>query len=338
MKVNMLGKILLVFCVMLLIVAGWKPVEVEGKIVIRISHHQSAKASPPQIFCLDFKEIVEKRSKGAIEVQIFPAGQLGQEKENINGVHMGTIEMCYAGSPLADQYYAGAAISYLPFLFNDSAHFKRSFGKNGKAAQILNEEMAKRSNIRLLSHIAVGYKKMMLRKKPLTGVEDLKGLKMRSPENEWYIKMYRSLGARPTPISFGEVYTALQTGVVDGLCSTLQGCYKNRIHEVAKYMAATDHVLILMGPMINKKFYSGLSPEFQKIVSEASQEATDKFHRMAEAADAKALEQMKKEGLQFNEKIDKAAFRKATVHIHEEFVQKTKARNLYDIVVAEGKK
>ncbi len=328
-----LAKFFFIFCAVALTSIAWNLDDAEGKTIIRLAHHHPIKAYPHK-WALNFKDFVEKESKGEIEVQIFPAGQLGEERENIHAVNMHTVDMTFAGPGFLDQYYPGAGILILPFVYDDYAHLARAFGRNGKAGKLIIEEALKRSNVRILGYCFAGFRCMYFREKAVTKLEDFEGLKMRSPENDIWLNMFRLLGSKPTPITWGEVYTSMQTGVVDGMDASLLGFYQNRMYEVAKHGALTYHMMTFMGPMINKKLYADLSPKFQEIVSEAAWKATEKFNKGAEEQNEWALGQMKKEGMQIH-KIDREPLIKAVSPMIDAFAKKTDSQKLYDFIIAE---
>lgn len=340
MKTRNLGygvlRIFIVFCFITLMVTAWKIGEVEGKTVIRLAHHHPIKAYPHK-WSLDFKDLVAKKTKGAIEVQIFPAGQLGKERENINGVNMHTVDMTFATPGFLDLYYPGAAITVLPFLYDDYTHAERCFGKEGKAGKLVAEEVLRKSNVRILGYNFAGFRVMFFRDKVVEKLEDFKGLKMRSPENDVWLNMFRLLGAKPTPITWGEVYTSVQTGVVAGMDAGVLGAYENRFYEIAKHMTLTYHMLTFMSPMINKNTYSKLSADLQKVVSDAAEEATMDFNKQSASKNEWALAEMKKAGVQVHN-INREPLIKATYPMIEAFIKKTNTKNLYELIIKERKK
>jgi len=329
-------KVLIICCSITLMIFAWNLGDAEGKTIIRLAHHHPIKAYPHK-WSLDFKELAEKKSKGGLEIQVFPAGQLGNERENINGVNMQTVDMTFATPAFLDLYYPGSAITTLPFLFDDYWHVDRSFGKEGKAGRLVTEEILKKSNVRILAYNFAGFRCMYFRDKVVEKLEDFKGLKIRSPENDVWLNMFRHLGARPTPITWGEVYTSVQTGVVEGMDAGVLGAYENRFFEIAKHMTLTYHMLTFMSPMINKGLFSKLAPELQKALAEAAMETTEKFNKESEEKNEWAMEQMKKAGVQIH-KIDREPLIKATYPMIEAFIKKTNTKNLYDLIIADRKK
>ena len=331
-----LARTLFIISVMLMLITAWAPGVAESKTAIRFAHHHPVKAYPHQ-WAVDFKTMVEKDTKGAVEVQVFPAGQLGKERENVNGCNMGTIDMTFSGPPFLDHWYPAAGMTMLPFLIDNHEHAERAFGMDGKAGKLITEEVLKKSNIRTLGYVFAGFRCMYFRSKVVTKIEDFKGLKMRSPEHEIWLNMFRYLGAKPTPISWGEVYTAVQTGVVDGMDGSILGSYQNRFYEVAKQMSLTNHMLSIMSPYINKNFYAKLKPEFQKIVSDSAAKASRNFNQKSVKLNQWAKGEMIKEGVKIHN-IDREPMIKAVLPMIDEFIKKTNARPLYEQIIGYRKK
>jgi len=239
------------------------------KIIIRIGHINSP-GTPIDEGCNKFKELIEKRSNGQIEVQVFHSGQLGTETDMVDGLQMGSCEMVAAGdgpvSTFTPQY---AAIS-MPFTFRDQDHFDNVL--KGPIGEEINQAMIAAKNVRVVSWWANGPRYLM-GKKPMPSPADLKGVKMRVPEMPVYTETWKRIGALAVPINFGELYTSLQQGVVDAAEQPLGDLYQASFHEITKYIMRTQHVFYGNMILISEKFYKSLTPELQQALMSSVEDA-----------------------------------------------------------------
>lgn len=252
-------------------------------------------ADPYQYGAERFKDIVEKATNKRIQVQIFPAAQLGSEREIIEGVGLGTIEMgLVASAPLAG--FAKPFLLFdLPFLFKGAAQARRII--DGP----IGEQVAKSiepKGIKLLSFNESGFRMMINSKRDVKNVDDLKGLRFRVMENPVYVAMFEALGASAVPIPFGEVYTSVGTGVVDGAEIPVNVIYANKIHEVAKHMTLTRHTYTPTPWLMNLKLFNGLSAEDQALMVRASREASGAQRALIDKKTDEFIALLKKDGVQ----------------------------------------
>jgi len=215
-----------------------------------------------------FKKIVEQKTAGKVKVEIYPANQLGREREQFEGVKLGTIEMCMiADGPIAG-FFPEIMIIGIPYLYSNEAVAWRSldsaFGKG------LFEEMRKKTGVRTLGIGENGFRNFTNRVRPIRTPDDLKGLKIRTMENPAHMAMVKALGASPTPIAWGEVYMALQQGVVDGQENPVSVIQVAKFNEVQKYLTLDGHVYSILPILINDKFFLSLSPDVQKIITDTA--------------------------------------------------------------------
>jgi tripartite ATP-independent transporter DctP family solute receptor len=238
---------------------------------------------------VEFKKIVEEKTGGKMKVEIFPNQQLGGDRELTEAVQMGNVTMtCPSSAPLASFENSFYALD-IPFLFHNRE----------KVYQVLDGEVGNKlldslSNIQLkgLGYWENGFRNLSNSKVPITKPEDLNGLKIRTMENEIHINTWKMLGANPTPIAFGELFTALQQKTVDGQENPMELIYTNRLYEVQKYITKTQHIYSAYIVFINKDFYEGLSQDYQKIIADAVKEAGIKQRKIAEENENKAIEAM----------------------------------------------
>ncbi len=239
----------------------------------------------------DFASLVAKKTNGSVKVEIYPNSQLGNERECLEGAKMGTHDIALTGA-------AGWAILNpklgtfeLPFLYRDMAHQQKVF-TSGMAQTV--DKMFGQANLKFLCYYGYGLRSTLTKDKPIRKLEDFKGMKIRVPEVPIFVKTFRALGANPTPINYGEVYTALQANVVEGVEGSPEGMVSMKFTELCKYYSLTKHQSPPILMAINKgTFENKLSAQQQKQVLEAAAEsAQNEFDKVVEA-NQKAIEFMK---------------------------------------------
>jgi tripartite ATP-independent transporter DctP family solute receptor len=260
---------------------------------------------------------MSQKTKGRVEVQIFPGAQLGQEGEAVEGVHLGTLQMTIGSSPFLDKYVKEMGTEQLPFLFDSWEHADRALA--GPVGEELTKRLLERSNVRLLSYIPIGFRDMFFRDKPVTSLKQLKGMKMRAPQSVIYIRMFELLGARPTTVTWGEFYTALQTGLVEGGESPPTGGVDMKFYEVSKYWLDTNHMFASINHMINKRFYDGLPKDVQAAVQAVAKEVTAEIGKQARVIDADAVKNMKGRGIQYLDPENREEWRRAVLPFYAEY-------------------
>jgi tripartite ATP-independent transporter DctP family solute receptor len=210
-----------------------------------------------------FKDIVEAETSGAIQVQLYPAGQLGGERELIESTKLGTLQMAMVSGAIAG-YFKPAMVLDIPYLFSSAPVawevLDGAFGAE-LAAAILKE-----TGMRVLAYGETGFRNFTNSKRPIQSPEDLKGLKIRVMETPLYITMVKSLGAAPTPIAWPETYTSLQQGVVDGQENPVSVILQAKFAEVQKHLTLDGHTYGADFLLINEGVYQKLTPEQQGIL------------------------------------------------------------------------
>jgi TRAP-type transport system periplasmic protein len=213
-----------------------------------------------------FKHNVEKRSNGQLEVQTFHARKLGDEREMMEGVRMGTIEMIFVSSGPIPGFFQPVMVFDIPFMFSSAPAawelFEGEFGDEFKA------EFLKQTGVRCLSITENGFRHFTNNIRPLKTPADMRGLKVRTMQNPAHMAMTKALGADPTPIPFGELYMALQQGVVDGMECPIVLIHDMKFYEVQKYMVLNGHLYNPLFTMVNDRWFNRLTPELRQVVEE----------------------------------------------------------------------
>lgn len=232
---------------------------------IKISHSSPAKNDRLESSLAIFKKNVEERTDGNISISTYPASQLGGEREQLEGVQFGSIEMAVLAGPIPN-IYPDAMVFDLPYLFsNRDVAYKVLDGEFGE--KILNG-MLNKTGIRALAWGENGFRHFVNNIRPIKTPKDLEGLKIRTMENQAHIAMVNSFGATATPMAFGELYSSLQQGVIDGMENPISLIESMRFYEVQKYLTLDGHVYNPFTFIVNNNFFERLPAKYQKIIQE----------------------------------------------------------------------
>ncbi len=244
----------------------------QAQTTLRLAHHHAV-GSAVDLTANKFAELVAAKSKGALTIKVFPAAQLGQEREAYGLANTGVLDLSITSIGILDQTYPIANVTSLPFVFRNWEHVYHAYdGEFGKA---FSEGIKQRTQTVPLGYIHLGFRDMLFRGAPVKDVAGMKGLKMRAPEAALWFKMFESLGAKPTPVTWGEVYSAMQTGVADGLESPAMAALDNKLNEVVKSVVRTRHMFASMGIFASSVRYARLTKEQQDILAAAGKEASE---------------------------------------------------------------
>jgi tripartite ATP-independent transporter DctP family solute receptor len=277
--------------------------------------HNGPEQHPYQDGAVVFKTALEKSTNGAVEVQIFPGEQLGSEEETSQMIKQGTIACAVesAGGGLAP-FVPEADLFNLPFVFNDLDHFYRVV--DGPVGAKLATKVEKNLDADLLGWWFSGIRNVWNGKRVVKTPDDLKGLKIRVMGSPVLIDTFNTLGAQATPMSFGEVYTSLQQGVIDGAETDHVDLLVENFYEVTKYVSLTGHMYLAAGLICSNKVISKLPQDIQAKVRQAAEAATlAQRSAMAKMTDD-ALAKLKAKGLDFQQ-VDVSLFRDKVKSVYE---------------------
>lgn len=274
-----------------------------------------------------FKEIVEEKTDGKVSVELFAGETLGTEQEMIEQVQSGALEMQLVGGGAMQNIIPEYAVLQLPFMVES---FEEAYAVlDGEIGDEL-KGIAYDKGFKVLAHTDLGMTQITNSKNSIKHPDDLKGLKIRSPEEPTSIITFEQLGASVTTMPFTEVYMGLQQKVIDGQFNPLDAIYENNMHEVQDYLTITNHFYLFVNLVMNKDIYDGLDDELKKIVGVAAEEAqevsreyTQKMHNeMLDTLDNEFVEIVTDPDLEtFRELIDYDGFNDI---ISEEFINKTR--------------
>ncbi|MEX2445136.1 MAG: sialic acid TRAP transporter substrate-binding protein SiaP [Alkalispirochaeta sp.] len=256
----------------------------------------------------EFERVVEEISNGEIEVEVFPAGELIVQDQLLPSVRRGNIDIAYAGPNWIAQFIPYVSMFAAPYMFDSYEHMTTAL--NGEIADRMNEDLVSELGVRSLGAFYLGTRQINLRDigRVVRTPEDMEGVKLRMPGTETWQFMGRTLGANPTPLSFSEVYLALQTGTIDGQDNPLPTDFNAKFYEVTKYIILTDHYINPIMPLINEDTWQSLTAQQKEWVREgiaAARELADNENLQQEA---ELLEFFESEGMEIIEP-DKEAFK-----------------------------
>lgn len=278
--------------------------------------HGAAPGNPRHEASVKFAETVKAKSNGRIDVQVAPTAQLGDDAAMVTAMRTGALDMSANSQGAVANAVPEYAAYGMPFMFTTAAGaFKMLDGPLGKE---LTEKSAAKGLI-VLGYWDNGIRHMTNSKRPITKVEDMKGLKMRTPPDTVLVDIMQALGAEAQQIKFSELYVALQQGVVDGQENPLANFEASKLYEVQKHLALTGHMYQMTPFLMSKRTWDRLSEADRKIVQEAAAEATAFQRKLAQDADEKLLADLKAKGVQVTE-VDKAGFAKATAPVYDKWL------------------
>jgi tripartite ATP-independent transporter DctP family solute receptor len=277
--------------------------------------HGAAPGNPRHEASVKFAEVLKAKTGGRIEVQVAPSAQLGDDAAMVTALRTGALDLSANSQGAVANAVPEYAAYGMPFLFTSpAAAFKLLDGPLGK-------ELADRSaekGLVLLGTWDNGIRHMTNSKRPITKVEDMKGLKMRVPPDATLVDIMKALGAEAQQIKFAELYVALQQGVVDGQENPLVNIHASKLYEVQKHLALTNHQFQMTPFLMSKRSWDKLSDADKKAVQEAAAEATALQRRLSKEADDKLLADLKAKGVQVTTP-DAAAFQKATAEVDDKW-------------------
>lgn len=298
-------------------------------------------SSPALAAAVVFKHEVESRTGDRVKVDVFPGGQLGNERELIEGLRMGTVEMAITSDGPVGGFFEPILVLGIPYAFPSTVTAWKVL--DGPFGQELMEKMRQSTGIRCLAVTENGFRHFTNNTRPIKTPADMKGLKIRTMENPSHMAIVKSLGGDPTPISFGELYSALQQKIVDGQENPIAVLYMIKGYEVQKYLTLDGHVYNPSFVWINDKVYEKLDPSTKAIFREAATMASYVKRAGVAVAEATKLEEMTKKGLQVYSPTpaEKEAFKKASqsavINVIEKKTGKEWITKMFKAVEAAGK-
>jgi tripartite ATP-independent transporter DctP family solute receptor len=299
---------------------------------IRLGHV----GEPGSLFAASAEEFARRanaRLGDKAKVVVFGSSQLGGDKELLQKLKLGTVELAIPSTVMSSEVDL-FGIFEMPYLVKDREHMQR-IEKDVVWTALAPE--AEKKGLKVLAVWENGYRHITNSKRPINVPDDLKGIKLRVPEGKWRVKMFQAYGANPSPMKFSEVFTALQTGVMDGQENPFTQIYSAKFHEVQKYLSLTGHVYTPAYLVAGSRKWATLPADVRKILEDTARETQAWIYQAAAKADEDLLGKMKGAGIQVNN-ADKEAFIRASKPVYEEFGKEVAgAQQLIDRAIALGK-
>lgn len=284
---------------------------------LRVGWTTSDSAQDPYaIMAHNLKAELEERLPGKFDVQTFPNNQLGDEKQMLEGLQYGTLDVGIITNATIANLDPVFQLNDMPFLFADEAQAHGVL--DGEVGQEMLSKLSSKGMIGL-GFAEGGFRHMINNTRPVTAPNDVEGVKFRTMQNPVFIGMFSSLGGNPTPMAWSETFTAAQQGTIDGLEIPLAVIAANNYPEVTKYLSLTKHTYSALGIIVSERTFGKLSEEEQAAFKAATSAAIEKQRAQVAEASAALIEQLKAAGMTVNDIEDPAAFRKQVLPVYDEF-------------------
>ena len=272
-----------------------------------------------------FADDIAKRTKGRFKVEQYPNSQLGGEREMIESVQLGTLDVVLTSSGPVPGFVPETGIVDIPFLFRDPAHARAVL--DGPIGQELLAKFPAK-NLIALAWGEQGFRHLTNNKRPVGTPEDMKGLKLRTMENPVHITAFRTLGAAPTPMAWPEVITGLQQGTIDGQENPISVITSAKLSQVQKYLTLTRHVYSPAVLIMSPKVWNSLSDADKGSFREASKLAAASMRKFVDDLEKKGVDDLKAQGMQIVMGIDTAKFQSILAPAYAEYAKKYGQANI----------
>ena len=302
----------------------------QNPLVLTLAHGLS-ETHTVHIAMTEFANMVEERTNGRIQVQIFPNGQLGSENENMEQLMSGVISMTKVSAPGLATYNEAYHTFGLPYIFDSTEDFYHVMDSDQMRDFFLSSGD---DGFVTLTYYTSGARSFYTKNKAIRKPEDLRGLKIRVQDMKSQTDMMKALGGIPVAMSYGDVYTSLQTGIIDGTENNETALTTGKHGEICKVYSTDQHAMIPDVMVMSEKVWKNISPEDQQIILEAARESTESHKIAWDSAIQQAIEEAKTTmGVEFVNDVDKEAFREATSGMINDYcTQYPGVKKLLDII------
>jgi len=286
----------------------------EKQVVLKLGH-AVAPEHPYHLGAVRYADLVAQRTKSKVKIDVYPSTQLGNERDMVEGLQLGTIDLVVTSTGPLGGFDPRMFVVDLPFLFRDREHaYKVLDGPIGR--ELLDAFSAK--GIKGLAFWENGFRQITNSVRPIEKPEDLKGIKIRTMENKVHLSAFRAFGASPTPMAWSEVYTALQQKTIDAQENPIAIIYFQKISEVQKYLALTGHFYSPTPLLMSLKAFNNLPKNIQKIMLDTAMECATFERNLLRDNEAKQLAEIKAKGMQVT-LPNKKPFQDAVAPVYKEF-------------------
>jgi TRAP-type transport system periplasmic protein len=293
------------------------PATAQDKIVVKFGW--SATDGPQDPYAVGaraFKERVEKATNNRLDVQLYPNRQLGDEKPLVEGMRLGTVDAGIITNAVLAQIEPSLQLNDMPFMFANEDQARALL--DGPVGQKLGANLEKKG-VKLLAWMEGGFRNMINNVRPVTKPDDVSGVKFRVMQNPVYISMFSSLGGNAVPMAWGETFTAVQQGAIDGLEIPLAIIDQAKMYEVTKFLSITNHTYSAIGLVMSKRTFDRMPEDVKKAIVEVSAPAAKAQREAATATANEILERLEKSGMKVNRITDVKPFRASVQGVYEKF-------------------
>lgn len=301
-----------------------------GPIILRLSHSMATGPTALHVFADKFRELAEQATNGAVRVRLFPSGTLGQEREVVQQLQEGLVDFMVSGTAIWGSVAPKLQVFDFPFLWRDWAHVHRIV--DGPLGQEAAEYLASSVRMRPVAWgDSFGFRQVITRSREVAEPAQLAGLKIRTIQSPIYVKTVELMGASPTPMAFGEVYTSLQTGVIDGYEHDASTTLQQRFYEIARYMARTRHIAGVLGLWAATETFDRLPSDIREQLAAAGREAADHQRAMGPREDDAATAELVAHGMGVRD-VDSRPLRPAAERLWHAEAQRLGARSWLETI------
>lgn len=273
---------------------------------------------------------LQQETNGRLNIRVYHSGQLGRESDTIGMTRFGALDITRVNFAPLNNPFPLTQIFSLPYVFESVEHMRRA--ADGDAGRAVLESFATRDLVGLAIYDA-GARSFYNTRRPVHEPKDLNGLKIRVPPSDIFIELARALGANPTPLSFGESYSALQTHLIEGAENNWRTFHTSRHFEVARYWSQSMHSHSPEALLMSRRTFESLQPADQELLREAARESVPYMRQLWDRMDAESRDFVLKAGVQSNE-VDSAAFHRAARPLLEKFLQRKGLAQIYQSIRA----
>ena len=281
---------------------------------LRLSHTNPA-SSAFGVASEEFAKLLSEKTDGRYHITVYNDGQLGDERDSIEAVQLGNLDFAVVNVSVLANFVPQLSVFDLPYLIQSTDHADKVF-KGEIGDQMM--EWISGIGVKGLGVWESGFRNLTNSTRPVNSMEDVAGLRIRVMENELHQKLWIALGADAVPMAWGEAYTAMQQGALDGQENPLTVILSNNVQEVNQYLAMTEHVYSMVVPIMSQKLWDSMTAEDQAILEEVMAEMMDKEREITRQQNDEALGQLMDAGMEVTYP-DKSAFIEAAKEIREEY-------------------
>ena len=330
----MFAKKLIVITVSILALVAFNMPAYAAEVNIKLATG-TPKSHPQDRGALFFADMVNKESKGEIEVIVYHSGSLGGHRQAMEGMQLGTVDMFAGALAFQASFYKPIAVLELPFLFRDLDHSWKV--KHGPIGAKLQEGFLKKTGVRLIAWGGGSFQGLYTHRRQIKTLEDMKGLKMRVMNNPVRVAYMNDWGAKAVPMSFGEFYSAMEQKVVDGGENSYATYGSAKHYEVAEYFTESDHTHLASGILISEKVYQGLSPAHRAIIDRAAAAADVAMAEFWKEKQGSARKEAEAGGAQIYlmPESERARFEKAAQPVYQKFADQLGGMEMIEAIKAQ---